>query len=354
MTIQMAIVSFAEKAVADGTLTTVRVEGRGFTDREAREDAFRNAAEEAFGAMVRAETRTENYQVVSDRIRSSAEAFVKSFRVIDRHQESDGAVVATYEITLDRATVKDDLEALRILAERLGNPSFLVIDDHKAAANRGDAEATAAAVGAVHKILTRRLLDVVDQDQVERLKSEDAESAGAAETAAQRIAKSLHADIYVTVYGHVERSASVNVRFFEAATGRILGEDSGYSHAVDRYLADQKEAVDQAIVSATSRAFEAMLAYWKRDTDQGQQVPVIAYGLDFGRKIKFRKLLLSVAKDVKQVSATAGYAEFVVWTNKRPDELSEEIFEAAQGQQLGLRDESAPVQRGNRLIFNFK
>lgn len=333
--------------------SAVRVEGRGTNEREAREDAYRSAAEQVAGTYVRAETRTENYQVVSDRIKTSAEAFITSSRIVQNRKDPDGTVVLTMEVSVSLGKIVDDLQALKILAERLGNPTFMVIDDHRAAANRGDAEATAAAVGAVHRLLSQRLLTVVDQAQVEQLKADDAEVSGS-EAAAQKIARKLHADVYVTVYGHVERSASVNVRFFESATGRILGEDSGYSRATDGYLADQKQAVESAITTATSKAFETMLAYWRRDTDQGMQIPIIANGLDFAQKSKFRKILLGLSKDVKQLSATDGRAEFLIWTDQKVEDLSEMIFEQARAAKLGLNGESAPVQRGNRLIFNFK
>lgn len=342
-----AALAFEEKTQA------VRVEGRGMTEREAREDAYRSAAEQVAGAWVRSETRTENYQVVSDRIKTSAEAFILSSRILQSRRDPDGTVVLSLEAVVSLGKIVDDLQALKILTERLGNPTFMVIDDHRAAANRTDAEATAAAVGAVQRLLTQRLLRVVEQAQIEQLKSEDAELANAP-SAARKIAQKLHADVYVTVYGHVERSASVNVRFFESATGRILGEDSGYSSATTAYLADQKVAVDTAITTATHKAFETMLNYWRRDTDQGVQIPVIANGLDFARKTKFRKILLGVAKDVKQLNAADGHAEFLIWTDKKVEDLSEELFEQAKAAKLGISDDSAPVQRGNRLIFNFK
>lgn len=332
---------------------TVRVEGRGADEREAREDAYRNAAEQAAGTYVRAETRTENYQVVSDRIKTSAEAFITASQVVKSRRDPDGMVVLTMEVSVSLGKIVDDLQALKILTERMGNPTFMVIDDHRAAANRNDAEATAAAVGAVHRLLSQRLLTVVDQAQVEQLKADDAEASGS-ESAAMRIARKLHADVYVTVYGHVERSASVNVRFFESATGRILGEDSAYSRATDRYLADQKQAVEVAITAATGKAFETMLTYWRRDTDQGRQVPIIVNGLDFAQKSRFRKILLGLSRDVKQLNATEGHAEFVIWTDRSVEDLSEAIFEQAKAAKLGGSGESAPMQRGNRLIFNFK
>lgn len=339
-------------------VVTVQAEGQGATERDAERRALQNAVEQAVGVQVHSSTRVEEGAVVSDRIRTHAEAYVQSIKPLSKRRAPDGTFVVQLEVSVNTGQVLDNLEVLRQLTDRLGKVNFMVIDDHRSADDRGDAEATVAAVGAVHRFLTARLLDVVDQAEVERLKREDAEVAGAAETEAQRIAKRLNAHVYVTVFGHVERTASVNVRFFEAATGRILGEDTGYSPAAEQYLANQKLAVEKAVEAAASKAFETTIGYWRRDTAQGQQVTVVAYGLNFKRRSVFRKVLQRVVGgdgEVKQISASGNYAEFTVWIKMPVTDFLESVAEKAEKAGLKLAASGdGPNQRFNRLVFKFE
>lgn len=336
-------------------LKTVQVEGRGTTDREAEEDALRSAAEQAVGVIVQAETVTREYTVQSDRVRTQAEAFIENFEVISRGFEADGVRVVRLRATVNLGTIKDSLRALAILQKRKHNPVFAVVNAYEGE-DRATYEVNVAAVGAVNKYLGSKLIEVKDPAEVERLRRDDAliqEANGRGLSISQEIANQLKADVYVTVIGHVGRSASLNVKFFESSTGRILGEESAYTSTSPGGLGEQKQAVERATLDAVDKAFATMLNYWKRDTAQGNQIAVIANGLDFKRKIAFRKILDRLGADVKQLSASAGHAEFIVWTERPIDEFTTEVVTQAEEARLKIADQE-PDARGNRVIFTFK
>jgi hypothetical protein len=336
------------------SLRTVEVKGEGDSVRAAREDAFRNAVEQVRGVFVNADTVTRDYSVVVDRILARSEAFISHYDVLESSQHADGHVSTRIRVTVNLGAIKDDAEAFQILRDRLGNPRFMVVGVSQSSGRRGDDEATAAAVGAVNRFLTSKQIEVVDEAQIESLKDDDA-SLGMTESLAQKIARKLNASVYVTVYGHVERSASVNVKFFESSTGRLLGEDSGYSRSTEGYLADQKQAVVSAVTDACQRAFTTMLAYWKRDSSVGVPITVILKGLPLSKKATFRRILTEMGREVRQINATSGYAEFAVTLEpgQQIDAFQEAVIEKSGQSGLNL-DDDATVVRGNRLLFTFK
>jgi hypothetical protein len=334
---------------------TVEVSGQGSSEKEAREDAMRNAAEKAVGVMIQSDTQMRDFQIQSDRVRTQAEAFIESYDVLSKRTSHDGLVEVTIRATVNAGSIKDGVQALRVLQERLNNPNFAVINDGGRDHSDPNYEVNVAAAGAINKFLGARLLNVADPKQIEALRQDDAlieEAQNARISVAQQIANKIKADIYVTVIGHVERSASLNVRFFESSTGRILGEESAYTSVLGGSHAEQKLAVEQATLKAAEKAFSTLLNYWKRDTDQGSQITVIVNGLDFRSKVKFSKLLQRIGRDVKQLSASSGRAEYVVWSQKPAAELAEEIGMLAEEEKIG-RITHDPNQRGSRIIFSF-
>lgn len=88
------------------------------------DDALRKAVEQAVGMVVSAETVVQNYQVLSDKVYTRTEGYIKNYTVLDEARTLD-----TYQVTV-RATVavgdiKNDLDAIGLLYARAGRPRVL-------------------------------------------------------------------------------------------------------------------------------------------------------------------------------------------------------------------------------------
>ena len=70
------VVSFAEPQQIQGVTAT----GVGASEREAVEDAFRNAIEESIGLYVDSETKLQNDQLISDNILTSSKGYIHKYR----------------------------------------------------------------------------------------------------------------------------------------------------------------------------------------------------------------------------------------------------------------------------------
>ena len=93
---------------------------------QAIDDALRKAVEQGVGAYIDAETRVNNYQLISDNIYSRTHGYVSSYRIIDESRDGDlyrvviRAVVRTDDI-------EDDLAAIGILLARQGRPRIMAV-----------------------------------------------------------------------------------------------------------------------------------------------------------------------------------------------------------------------------------
>jgi hypothetical protein len=88
------------------------------------DDALRKAVEQVVGTVVSAETMVENYQVLSDKVYTRTEGYIKNYTVLNEARTRD-----LYQVTV-RATVavgdiKNDLDAIGILYARAGRPRVL-------------------------------------------------------------------------------------------------------------------------------------------------------------------------------------------------------------------------------------
>lgn len=110
----VALVLAAQTARAEVTETTV--EGvaaitngdKAIARDRALDDAKRKAVEQVAGAQVSAESISENFELVSDRIYSRASGFVKSYRIVNELEE-EGVYKVKIAAQVDSSAIADDL-----------------------------------------------------------------------------------------------------------------------------------------------------------------------------------------------------------------------------------------------------
>ncbi|MBN2536942.1 hypothetical protein JXB37_01555 [candidate division WOR-3 bacterium] len=124
-----------EVMVSGGEGTEVLVEGvaalpaQGGWDiaRDAAlDDALRKAVEQGVGAYIDAESRVENFQLLSDRIYSQTRGYVSSYRVITEGPEG-GLYRAVIRARVKSADIENDLAAIGILVREQGRPRMMVV-----------------------------------------------------------------------------------------------------------------------------------------------------------------------------------------------------------------------------------
>jgi hypothetical protein len=323
----------------------VDVEGRGLSEEAALQDAFRNAIEAVVGVMINAETEVSNFQTVRDRIFSHAEGYVASHKVLDRFQHPDGSVGLRVRVAVTERSIHDDLVALKVLQQQLGNPKLVVsYDPH------GPQHAmTGLAVDRMNAYLAAKGIAYVQAPEGEAAATAIAEQADAAVV--------LSADLRETRRSGEWRfvKARVQIRIHEAATLRGLGTETGYSRELamrSGVVSGYEAATEEAVKDAADRTLKLLLTHWKSDAYQGRPYRVVLRGIDgYEQQRRFTELLKEVGRQVKLESSGKGEATFTVWSREPVDGLLDRVM--TRSRQTPLKLELSRQEAG-RLELRLK
>jgi|GEM_PF-3107933 len=308
----------------------VVVEGRGLDEKAALQDAFRNAIEQVVGVMVSAETEVANFQAVRDRVLTHAEGYVREYRILDRYHHSDGAFGVRVRVTVTEASIHDDLLALKVLQMQVGNPKLVVSYDPKGPRH----DLTGLAVARMNAFLAYRGVEYVE-----------ASAQAASETAVDALA-----DAYVVVSADLRETrrsgewrfvkARVQVSAHDAATGRGLGSETGYSRELSMrsgVMSGHEAAVEEAVRDAAERMMKLVVAHWKSDAYQGRPYRVTLRGIQgYAPQKRFTELLKEAGREVKLERSGDGEARFTVWSREPIDVLLERVMTGAEKSSLKL------------------
>ena len=94
-------------------------------DRAVR-DALAKAVEQAVGTMVLAETRVQNFQLLSDEIYTKTDGFVQNYKIINENAGKNVYEV-TIQATVSTGSIKDKLDALGLLIDQVGKPRIMIL-----------------------------------------------------------------------------------------------------------------------------------------------------------------------------------------------------------------------------------
>ena len=102
-----------EKNPVESGTSQIIAEGVGATGDEALRDAFRNAVRQVVGAVVDAETLVKNDEIISDKVLTYSDGFVKTYEEISKKQDK-GLFRTKIKATVERRSVIAKLKAANI------------------------------------------------------------------------------------------------------------------------------------------------------------------------------------------------------------------------------------------------
>jgi hypothetical protein len=121
----LALAADVQKVEVRGEAAIVGADKASARDK-AIDDGLRKAVEQAVGTLISAETITENYQLLSDRIYSKAEGYVKNYKITSEREE-DGVIIVEITAEVSTGAVASDVEGLQTLLKRKGKPKMLLM-----------------------------------------------------------------------------------------------------------------------------------------------------------------------------------------------------------------------------------
>ncbi|WP_224246069.1 flagellar assembly protein T N-terminal domain-containing protein [Hyalangium gracile] len=94
--------------------------------QDAKNAALREAVEQVVGVLVSSTTLTANNQLISDRILSRSDGYVRKYDVLEK-QEDKGVVRVKVRAQVGTAQLDRDLQAVRALIDRLAGGRLLIV-----------------------------------------------------------------------------------------------------------------------------------------------------------------------------------------------------------------------------------
>jgi hypothetical protein len=111
---------YAQTIVVQGT-------GYGATEGEALQKAKQDALAKGIGQTLISQTEVENFMVKKDLVLTKTAGNIRKYKTLDKSTGPDGVVSLTIEAEVSEKGLREDLAALFILRESIGNPRIAVL-----------------------------------------------------------------------------------------------------------------------------------------------------------------------------------------------------------------------------------
>ena len=286
-------------------------------------DALRMAIEQGVGTYIDAETRVNNFQLISDEIYSKSQGYVSSYRII--HEEQDGDLYrVVIRAVVNTEGIENDLAAIGILLRVQGRPRVMVIVKELASiAALSDESNLMSSIMFETMLLdifrqqgfpvvdASTVAEILERDQLKLILEGDDHtaallglSAGAeiviTGTVMHTVNSRLIAGSYRDIHEFQVSSRAINTR-----TGSVLG-----GSAITAELPfNENQARTRAADSTASQLISAILSAW---TDGENITVIVAANADFDRvqalrselQLKIRGVLDVITRDFTGSGAT--------------------------------------------------
>jgi len=296
---------------------------------KAIDDALRKAVESAVGTMISSETLTENYQLVSDRILSQAEGYVKKYKILDEKEE-DNVYIVQIRANVAVGAVSSDIDGIKNLIRRKGMPKMIVmVAEQNIGRNKpvywwgpgGGGGVVSTDMRVVEYTLMQQMkpkgFTFVDTEILSGKKSVKSPVAYLSDKQAQRIAKTTDAEVLIvgraiakdigkTWEGTKLRSANaeVAVKAINTDNGEIIAvvtESAVVPHINPTTAGNQ--ALKKATEKAADKLVDQITKKWVADTSGSNRIRMTVTGVKNHKMLsKFITVMRNQVRSVKDVN----------------------------------------------------
>ncbi|WP_224362992.1 flagellar assembly protein T N-terminal domain-containing protein [Hyalangium versicolor] len=330
--------------------------------QDAKSAALREAVEQVAGVLLSSSTLTANNQLVSDRVFSRSDGYVRKYEVLEKKEEK-GVMKVAVRAEVGTAQLDRDLQAVKALVERLaGSRLLIVVQEQSVSPDKVITETN---------VLSQILAETFQKDGWRII--DPAFAAGKLEvssgvsllTPEKKVIQELRSADYI-VTGKVTLryeppKAAFELKGYYPVTGEfelaVFATDSGtqIAHVSDKLTSQGVPVLvsyestahgiaklrGQKIVDEVRRA---VVEYLSKSEQNGSAVVVTVLGLtDYASVSEFKKLLgqtVTGLRDVKQGDFIKGKATFdallVGSTDDFADALSQKTYQGKKVSVTGV------------------
>ncbi len=297
---------------------TVEGTGWGASENEATMQAKREALAAGIGQMLISQTEVENFMVKKDQIITQTMGNVKSFKVLSKKKGPDGAWEVKISATVSKDGIAEDLAALMILKDAVGNPRIAILIQETNMDNT-DPSANKAETLLIDFFKGKRF-EVVDPSYALKFReSKEGASAMAGDpTIAARLGQQLNAEVIIvgkviskaSDVSHMKAfanssmksaSANISLKAINVSSREIMAAkniDAPAIH-VNQHTAGNK-AIEKAVKklvtpkkNGKATFFDALIESWRKAANDGKVFRITVEGVKNYKLNKAVKKVLS-------------------------------------------------------------
>ena len=295
------IIVSGESPIYDGKVPPAR--------QRALEDSFRNAVRKILGTMVTAESYTQNAISIDDSIVTKAKGYIKTYEILEEQKDKE-LILLKVKVILSIDPIKDDLTAIKILIEAMGNPRIILLIDE-------DGQETirhSYAAEQITKIFTKNGFNYVDPFSTGNLTEKEILNAFEKGNFIGLDSDKLKADILMMGKGRVENITNakmsgligcivnLDIKVIRIETGKIVTEQNTMINGVGANRESAfKNAFSKAGENISGLLIDEITKVWGSSLLNGRDIS-LEVSVDDYTKLKDFKKRVSHLFGVKQIS----------------------------------------------------
>ena len=295
------IIVSGESPIYDGKVEPAR--------QRALEDSFRNAVRKILGTMVTAESYTQNAISIDDSIVTKAKGYIKTYDILGEQKDKE-SILLKVKVILSIEPIKDDLTAMKILIDAMGNPRIVQLIDE-------DGQETIShsyAAEQITKIFTKNGFNCVDPFSTGNITEKEILNAFEKGDFFGLDSDKLKADILMLGKGRVENITNIeisgligcivnlDIKVIRIETGKIVTEQSTRINGVGANRESAyKNAFSKAGEDISDLLIDEIIKAWGSSLLNGRDIS-LEVSVDDYAKLKDFKKRVSHLFGVKQIS----------------------------------------------------
>jgi hypothetical protein len=297
------------QAVSDEPVeTTVKATGSAAGENKNAEDeatkaALRTAVEQACGVFIKAQTKTENYQAVYDKVLANTVGYVKKYDVVGKPVVANGETSVTVKALVSTKKFCEDWASIAHAVNQENNPRVIIAvaetTNWTTSGPAYKADEGGAVQSKIEDFFITKGLTLMDRETSVNVSKRDLLLAvikdDAKEVAA--LGARFHADVVITGQASAKYAKEVKVadqrmyQYVATLTLRVIQTDSGRLLASKTYgpetvmLLQESGGEDKALAelakTSAPKILEAVVEAWQKRANVTRTVALSISGMDF-------------------------------------------------------------------------
>ncbi|MDK2922278.1 MAG: hypothetical protein PWR24_1835 [Desulfonauticus sp.] len=340
---------------------------------QALSQALRNAVEQGVGTLIDSNTMVQNYQLISDKIYSQASGYVTNYQILSEGLSPDGQMYnVTIKASVSTESIKNDLRAIGILKQQVGNPRFMAIylPQTKSSAYR-HSRAVVAAEQAINGVFARKGFVVLDRMFVDNVYNE-IEQAGRIDIDMDdlsALALKYRADLLLVYDVHVGVKqggqskyfggvmVEIDLRAVAPATADLIAQKHGDVYVrtakmAGNYYEDMMaaQAADKVGKAVAEALVGDVLAYFERQVHGGARFDIWFRNFSEGETYTIYDILQNIpgVKDINVRQQSPGNFQVDVNYQGKKFDFQRQLYQTMQQRGIAFETQQA---KGNRFLF---